>query len=164
VRRRHFVKVGLRGLAAGALSCLPWNTRLRVQGATVSSWRAAGGEKTQIGAAQSGIGEPLYEYDGLKWLYIGWENDHPKSWTFMGGGLAPGQQPVIQYTVTIGDQTYCPDELTPDRKANIKWYLREGYLPCPVSQWEAATIKVEIRHFANRIFDESLTAVTPACA
>jgi len=159
VRRRHFVKVGLRGFAAGALSCLPWNTRLRVQGATASSWSAANGAKTQIGAAQSGIGEPLYEYDGLKWLYIGWENDHPKSWTFMGGGLAPGQQPVIQYTVTIGDQTYCPDELAPDRKANIKWYLREGYLPCPVSQWEAGTIKVEIRHFANRILNDSLTAV-----
>jgi hypothetical protein len=35
------------------------------------------------------VSEPLYQYDKTKWLYIGCENDHPKSWTFMGGGLAP---------------------------------------------------------------------------
>ena len=160
MERRDFVKVGLSSLAAGALSCLPCNARLRAQGATTaSSLSPAGNEKTQIAAAQSGIGKRLYEYDGLKWLYIGWENDHPKSWTFMGGGLAPGQQPVIQYTVTIGDQTYCPDELAPDRQANIKWYLRDGYLPCPISQWKAGPIEVEIQHFAYRILDDSLTAV-----
>jgi hypothetical protein len=160
MRRRHFVKAGLRGLAAGALTCLQWNTRLRAHGATAAGSRSpAGDKKTQIAAAQLGFGNLLYEYDGLKWLYIGWENDHPKSWTFMGGGLAPGQQPVIQYTVTIGDQTYCPDELSSDRKANIKWYLRGGYLPCPVSQWEAGRVKVEIQHFANRILDDGVTAV-----
>ena len=51
---------------------------------------------------KTGIGKPLYDYDPLKWLYVGWENDHPKSWTFMGGGLAPGQQSTIQYALTIG--------------------------------------------------------------
>ena len=65
------------------------------------------------------IGAPLYEYDPLKWLYIGWEGDHPKSWTFTGGGLALGQSPTpIQYALTIGNRTYCPDESSPTRKAD----------------------------------------------
>jgi hypothetical protein len=109
--------------------------------------------------AEAAIGKLLYDYDPLKWLYVGWENDHPKSWTFMGGGLAPGQQSVIQYTLTIGDQVYYPDELAPDRQKEIRWYLREGYLPCPVSEWGAGPVKVEIQHFVNRILDDNLTAV-----
>ena len=50
---------------------------------------------------KTGIGKPLYDYDPLKWLYIGWENDHPKSWTFMGGGLAPG--PAIGHSICAND-------------------------------------------------------------
>jgi hypothetical protein len=93
----------------------------------------------------------LYDYDLLKWLYIGWENDHPKSWTFMGGGVAPGLGDIIQYTVTVDGTTYIPDEFALDRKSRIKWYLRDGYLPCPISQWMAGTLRVEIQHFANRV-------------
>ena len=77
----------------------------------------------------------------------------------MGGGLAPGQQSAIQYALTVGGKAYYPDELAPDRLAKIKWYLRDGYLPCPASEWTAAGIKVEIQHFANRILDDRLTAV-----
>ena len=49
--------------------------------------------------------------------------------------------------------------MAPDRLEKIKWYLREGYFPCPVSEWDAGPVKVEIQHFANRILDDSLTAV-----
>lgn len=104
-------------------------------------------------------GAQLYEYDRLKWLYIGWENDHPKSWTFMGGGVAPGLRDTIQYTVTVDGKTYAPDEFALDRKALIKWHLRDGYLPCPISEWMAGTIHVEIQHFANRVLSDRLTAV-----
>jgi hypothetical protein len=125
-------------------------------GKAAISGRASGTTDLQADAA---ISKPLYQHDEMKWLYIGWEGDHPKSWTFMGGGVAPGQQAAIQYTLTIGGQVYYPDELAPDRLKKIKWYLREGYLPCPVSEWDAGPVKVEIQHFANRILDDSLTAV-----
>jgi hypothetical protein len=156
VKRREFMKTGLGPVAAGGFRGLLSNSTL-----FPAKPMAPGGEIVQ-GAGEtvgSGIGERLYEYDPLKWLYIGWENDHPKSWTFMGGGLAPGQQPVIQYAVAIGDQVYFPDELAPDRQRKIKWHLREGYLPCPVSEWDAGPVKVEIQHFANRILEDRLTAV-----
>jgi hypothetical protein len=105
------------------------------------------------------VSEPLYQYDKTKWLYIGCENDHPKSWTFMGGGLAPGQGPVIQYSVSIGDRHYYPEELAAERLLKIAWHLKDGYLPCPVSQWHAGPILVQIEHFAARIFDKRVTAV-----
>jgi hypothetical protein len=115
---------------------------------------------TLISVAQIAIDKHLYEYDPLKWLFIGCENDHPKSWTFMGGGLCPGQQTTpIQYTVTIGDKSYFPDEFAFDRKLKIKWYLRDGFLPCPVSEWQAGPLMIEIQHFANRILNDKLTAV-----
>src|ERR1017187_9969229 len=48
---------------------------------------------------------PLYSFDFLKWLYIGWENDHPKSWTFMGGAIAPGLRDTIQFAVSVEGRT-----------------------------------------------------------
>ena len=33
--------------------------------------------------------EAPYEPDKRHWLYFGWENDHPKALSFMGGGLIP---------------------------------------------------------------------------
>src|SRR5271168_4780413 len=70
----------------------------------------------------------FYRNDVSKWLYIGWENDHPKSWTFMGGAVSPGLRFTIQFAVTVNGTTYYPDELAPDRKQKIHWYLREGFL------------------------------------
>ena len=67
-----------------------------------ASYPVRGWWPSPSGIRSPGIGKPLYEYDPLKWLNIGWENDHPKSWTFMGGGLAPGQQSAIQYALTVG--------------------------------------------------------------
>jgi len=153
MRRRNFMKTTLGTVAGGGLIGLFRNSGVPAAQAPAT---AVGGGHIAGMQDQPGIGKPLYDYDPLKWLFIGWERDHPKSWTFMGGGLAPGQQSVIQYTLTIGGQLYCPSELAPDRLAKIKWYLREGYLPCPVSEWDAGPVKVEIEHFANRILDESL--------
>jgi hypothetical protein len=102
---------------------------------------------------------PLYSFDFLKWLYIGWENDHPKSWTFMGGAVAPGLRDTIQFAVSVEGRTYYPDELSPSRKQNIKWYLREGFLPVPVSEWDAGPVHVTIQHLADRVLQDTVTAL-----
>lgn len=120
---------------------------------------ASGSPPAPVAAPSSSVSQPLYPYDKTKWLYIGCENDHPKSWTFMGGGLAPGQGPVIQYGVSIGDRHYYPEELAAERLKKIAWTLNGGYLPCPVSQWQAGSIDVQIEHFAARVLDNSATAV-----
>ena len=97
-----------------------------------------------------GISQAFYLPDTLKWLSIGTMYDHPKSWTFMGGGVAPGEGAVIQYVISAGGDIYCPEEHAPDRKQKISWYFRDGYQPCPVSIWKARGIEVRIEHFAVR--------------
>lgn len=104
-------------------------------------------------------GPELYKVDRKQWLYIGWENDHPKSLTFMGGTMLPGRGPSIQYTVEVDGKSYHPNEFSADRRSKIKWYLADGYLPSPVSEWQAENISVKIQHFANRILDDRATAV-----
>jgi hypothetical protein len=52
----------------------------------------------------SGIAQAPYQPDTLKWLHIGTMYDQPKSWTFMGGGVAPGLGAVILYTVEVDGQ------------------------------------------------------------
>ena len=98
----------------------------------------------------NGIAQASYLPDTLKWLTIGTMYDHPKSWTFMGGGVAPGQGAVILYTLEINGTVYYPDEFALDRKQKISWYLRDGYQPCPVSVWRAAGIEIMVEHFAVR--------------
>lgn len=100
-----------------------------------------------------------YSYESTHWLYIGWENDYPKSRTYMGGGVQPGMGAAIQYTLTIDGTTYFPDEFAADRKSKILWYLRDGYQPCPTSEWDAGPAHITIQHFANRILEDSATAV-----
>ncbi len=156
MKRRYFMATTLGALAVGGLGDLLSGSGVSAGEATTS---ASGARRDADIEGKTGIGRPLYQHDPLKWLYIGWENDHPKSWTFMSGGLGPGQQSVIQYTVTVGGKSYCPDELAPDRQEKIRWHLREGYLPCPVSEWVAGPVKVEIQHFANRILEDNLTAI-----
>jgi hypothetical protein len=149
MNRRGFVKCGLQTIAAGLVG--------RTQRANATSGSAL--LEPDQEERNRAVRTPFYDYDLLKWLYIGWENDHPKSWTFMGGGVAPGLGDLIQYTVTVDGATYTPDEFALDRKSRIKWYLRDGYLPCPISQWMAGTFRVEIQHFANRVLADHLTAV-----
>src|ERR1035438_1523685 len=100
IERRTFLRGGLLGLA-------------------LASNRGLLGGLSVEGAQYDASG-PLYPYDLLKWLYIGWENDHPKSWTFMGGGVSPGLGDLIQYTVTVDGATSAPDEFALDRKSRIK--------------------------------------------
>lgn len=42
-----------------------------------------------------------------------------KSWTFMGGGAAPGLGPLIACTVEFDGAVHFPDEFAPDTKAKI---------------------------------------------
>ena len=104
-------------------------------------------------------GPDLYRVDRLHWLYFGWENDHPKSWSFMGGAVVPGRRQRVQFTVEIDGQIYIPDEFAENRRQIIKWYLADGYMPSPVSEWKAGPIDVKIQHFANRVLRDKATAV-----
>ncbi len=151
--------------AALLASCIAWR---RTRAETVKWLRGDGAgielepefwAGPDVSPAVAFVSEPLYPYDKTKWLYIGCENDHPKSWTFMGGGLAPGQGAVIQYSVSVGGNHYYPEELGAERLLKIAWHLRDGYLPCPVSQWHAGPVQVQIEHFASRVFDGRDTAV-----
>jgi hypothetical protein len=89
-----------------------------------------------------------YPIDHNHWLYIGQQGDHPKSWTFMGGAVSPGQKREIRYAVEVGGQLFAPNELDPARKQNIGWGLLDGYLPSPISTWHAGNVDVVIQHFA----------------
>lgn len=106
-----------------------------------------------------GIAQAPYLPDTLKWLHIGTIYDHPKSWTFMGGGVAPGLGAVILYTVEVAGQLHYPDEFAPDRKLAITWAMRDGYQPCPVSVWRAADVEVKIQHFAVRTTADDATVI-----
>ncbi|MCC6497941.1 MAG: hypothetical protein IT193_16940 [Propionibacteriaceae bacterium] len=106
-----------------------------------------------------GIAKAPYLPDTLKWLHIGTMYDHPKSWTFMGGGVAPGLGAVILYSVEIGGVMYFPDEFSPGRKQEISWSMRDGYQPCPVSVWLARSVEVTIQHFAVRTPADDATVV-----
>ena len=107
----------------------------------------------------SGIAQAPYQPDTLKWLHIGTMYDHPKSWTFMGGGVAPGQGAVILYTVEVDGVAYVPDEFAPGRKMAIRWGMRDGYQPCPVSVWQAGEVEVTVQHFAVRTPSDDATVV-----
>ena len=104
-------------------------------------------------------GPQFYKVDKRQWLYIGWENDHPKTLTFMGGSFNPGRSSNIQFTVDVNNKSYYPDEFADDRRDQIGWHLADEYLPSPVSTWRAGNINVQIQHFANRILDDKATAV-----
>lgn len=106
-----------------------------------------------------GVARVPYLPDTLKWLHIGTMYDHPKSWTFMGGGVAPGLGAAILYTVEVDGVVHVPDEFAPDRKQRIGWYLRDGYQPCPVSVWRAGEVEVTIQHFAVRTPADDATLV-----
>lgn len=101
----------------------------------------------------------FYPNDHTKWTYFGWEFDHPKSWSFMGGAVSPGQRSTIQFAVSIQGRIYFPDELAADRRQKIKWYLKDGYVPAPVSEWDAGPVHVKIYHFADRVLGDQATAV-----
>ncbi len=108
---------------------------------------------------EEGFEKAGYPMDTTKWLPIGTMKDHPKSWTFMGGGVAPGESNVITYSVKVDGKLCTPDEFAPDRKQKIGWYLRDGYQACPVSVWDADGVRVTIQHFALRNEENTSTHV-----
>ena len=110
-------------------------------------------------AAATAAAADLYQNDKSHWLYIGWENDQTKAFTFMAGAVAPTRGSVIQYAVDVNGTSHVPDESAADRKTKIKWYLSEGYLPSPVSEWDAGKVHVRIQHFANRVLNDSATVL-----
>ncbi len=109
--------------------------------------------------ATMSLAADLYKNDTLHWLFIGCENDHPKSWTFMGGAMAPGRRARIQFAVRAGGTLFTPDEYATDRKTKIKWYLSEGYLPSPISEWDAGHFHVKIQHLVRRILNDGASAI-----
>ena len=111
----------------------------------------------------------FYSPNTKNWLYFGWENDASKSLSTMGGAMYPGGangsrnghiQP-IRYTVTADGAEYLPDETSPQRRQNTKWYQADGYMNSPVSEWAAGDtgITVKIQHVANRVLEDSATVV-----
>ena len=134
---------------------------------------------TDIFAA--GIEEPQ-NLDKRHWLYFGWEEDHPKAISLMGGGVyarrpRTGRDDGISYRYAKeawnknsdkgvffligvdGGELYYPNEKSKDRKETIKWHLAEGYLPFPVSKWQHNNIEVEITHFGKRHLDNIINVV-----
>ncbi len=107
------------------------------------------------------FGEPLmYRVNPKHWLYFGWENDYPKSVSFMGGTLAPGRGTKIQYVVDVDGTTYYPDEYAVARRSRIKWYLADKFMPSPVSEWRAGDVGVKIQHFSVRRDDKMFLDAT----
>lgn len=105
----------------------------------------------------NGWAKMQYDPDRLKWVHFGTQGDHPKSWGLMGGGVGPGLRAAVLFTVTVDDVDYALDEKAPDRKSKIGWYLNDGYMPSPVSEWDAGPIHVRIQHFGVRTPDERAT-------
>jgi hypothetical protein len=104
-------------------------------------------------------GPDLYQVDRFHWLYFGWPEDHPKSWSFMGGTVAPGQRQRIQFAVEQGGKTYVPDEFGTRRRTSIQWFLADEFMPSPVSEWRAGEVNVRIQHFSIRVANDRATAV-----
>lgn len=116
------------------------------------------------------------------WLYFGWEEDHPKSISVMGGALysrrpqlpnndnhswhctkeawhSNSSKPLFFMLSVDGSAPFYPDEFSPTKRKDIHWHLAEGSLPFPVSCWEYNGVKMQITHVGRRILDNSVNAV-----
>ncbi|NJA54987.1 hypothetical protein [Streptomyces sp. NEAU-H3] len=103
---------------------------------------------------------PAASPNPLHYLYLGWEGDTSKPLTFPGGAVSLDHKKAIGYGLTIGGTTYAPDETeNTGLRDRISWTLAEGYLPSPVSTWNAGPVRVTVQHFAHRVLDDSATAV-----
>lgn len=115
-------------------------------------------------------------------LYFGWEEDHPKAISIMGGALfsrrpqleknddhswgtskkawhEDSDKPLFFMLSVDGSEPYYPDETTPTRRKDILWGLAEGNLPFPQSTWMYENIKFEVTHVGRRLLDNTLNAV-----
>lgn len=116
------------------------------------------------------------------WLYFGWEEDHPKAISLMGGAVYPrrpklekndnhsweyskqpwhkdSEKPLFFMVSVDGSAPFYPDETSPSRRTDIKWTLPEGYLPFPTSVWEKDGITVKICHVGRRLLDNKVNAI-----
>lgn len=116
------------------------------------------------------------------WVYFGWEEDHPKAISLMGGALYPrrpklterddeswnyskvkwhksSDKPIYFMLSVDGSEPYYPDETSPTRRTDIKWRLAEDYLPFPTSTWEYNGIELDVIHLGRRLLENELNAV-----
>ena len=91
--------------------------------------------------------------DKSHWVYFGWmgEPEKSKSLAFPGGGLSPGRRDTIQYFLSSGSTTYYPNDSAANLRSQLGWSLAEGYLPSPISTWQAGQTQVTVQHFANSV-------------
>ena len=77
----------------------------------------------------------------------------PDDPSFPNTGIFDEKAKPIRYTVTVGDTEYVPDETSPQRRQNTKWYQADGYMNSPVSEWAAGDtgISVKIQHVVNEV-------------
>ena len=115
-------------------------------------------------------------------LYFGWEEDHPKAISIMGGALfarrpqltknddhswdtskkawhKDSDKPLFFMLSVDGSEPYYPDETTPTRRKDIQWGLAESNLPFPQSTWIHKNIRFEVTHLGRRLLDNTLNAV-----
>lgn len=116
------------------------------------------------------------------WVYFGWEEDHPKANSLMGGGLYarrpkldkgdnhswefskdawhPDSDKPLFFMVSVdGSEPFYPDEFSPKRHKEIHWHLAERSLPFPVSSWEFGGVRIQITHVGRRILGNSMNVV-----
>jgi hypothetical protein len=121
-------------------------------------------------------------FDKKHWQYFGWEEDHPKAISLMGGAVYPRRPRLMQmddhsweyskepwhsnssdlvcFLLSVdGSEPWYPNENSPERRTNIQWSLAENYLSAPTSGWEKDKIKIDILHFGRRILDNKVNAV-----
>lgn len=117
-----------------------------------------------------------------QWLYFGWEEDHPKAISLMGGAVYPrrprlpenddhsweysrtpwhkNSSDIVLFMLSVDNSTpYYPDENNIYRRKIIDWSIAENYLPFPISQWEKDHIKVRISHVGRQLLKNSVNAV-----
>ncbi|MDR1427793.1 MAG: carbohydrate-binding protein, partial [Bifidobacteriaceae bacterium] len=111
--------------------------------------------------ANGAITPAFYEPNPNNWLYFGWENDHPKSVSTMGGTVYPGRGDAVRYTLSVNETEYTPDERSASRRQNTTWYQADGYMNSPVSEWNAGDtgVRIKIQHVANRVLNDLATVV-----
>jgi len=122
------------------------------------------------------------QLDKTQWLYFGWEEDHPKAISLMGGAVYPrrpkmaknddhsweyskkpwhkNSSDIVLFMLSVDNsEPFYPYEKNPDRRKTIHWSIAENYLPAPVSKWEKDKVEISITHFGKRVLNDSVNVV-----
>lgn len=137
--------------------------------------------------ARASVGTDSLKLSKDNWLYFGWEEDHPKAVSLMGGALysrrpvlekhddhswehskspwhKDSEKPIFFMVSVDGSAPFYPDETSPSRRTDIEWTLPDGYLPFPTSKWNFGGVTVSVCHVGRRILDNTVDAVyTSVC-